>query len=265
MGLLLPHIRTVYLYADMMIVKGSGSGEALGGGKRKAISEFTGESRFRLFQLLHSLTYETVTFVTLTYPKVFPVDGKEFKAHLKAFKRRVERIWGKMRAVWRLEFQKRGAPHFHIIYLDAPFMPVENLCSIWCEVIRTDDLNARKISVDVKAVVKSKQQKLVMTYLSKYAAKMDGAGVPEGTVNVGRFWGRWNITVGKESVFLLTSHEAASLVGDVVHSDDSRGSWEPTRLDVCTIFGATMGSDRFAIDVQERVARLQHRELLSDT
>lgn len=265
MGLLLPHIRTVYLYADMMIVKGSGSGEALGGGKRKAISEFTGESRFRLFQLLHSLTYETVTFVTLTYPKVFPVDGKEFKAHLKAFRRRVERIWGKMRAVWRLEFQKRGAPHYHIIYLDAPFMPVENLCSIWCDVIRTDDLNARKISVDVKAVVKSNQQRLVMTYLSKYAAKLEGGGVPEGTVNVGRFWGKWNIEVGEAGIFYLTSDEAASLVGDVVHSDDSRGAWEPARLDVCTVFGASMGSDGFALDVKKRVARLQCGRMLPNT
>lgn len=55
---------------------------------------------------------------TLTYPgdwyTVAP-DGKASKAHLVAFFKRFERAWGaKWVGVWKMEFQRRGAVHYHL-------------------------------------------------------------------------------------------------------------------------------------------------------
>lgn len=57
--------------------------------------------------------------VTLTYPgewlSVAP-DGPTVKAHLQAFFKRFERAWGTpWMGIWKLEFQRRGAPHFHLL------------------------------------------------------------------------------------------------------------------------------------------------------
>ena len=57
--------------------------------------------------------------VTLTYPgkweDVAP-NGPTVKKHLEAFYTRYERAWGEnIVCVWKLEFQRRGAPHIHIL------------------------------------------------------------------------------------------------------------------------------------------------------
>lgn len=57
--------------------------------------------------------------VTLTYPgewlSVAP-DGATVKGHLQAFFKRFQRAWGTpWLGVWKLEFQRRGAPHFHLL------------------------------------------------------------------------------------------------------------------------------------------------------
>ena len=57
--------------------------------------------------------------VTLTYPgkweDVAP-DGPTVKKHFEAFCKRYKRSWGEnIVCVWKLEFQRRGAPHIHIL------------------------------------------------------------------------------------------------------------------------------------------------------
>lgn len=57
--------------------------------------------------------------VTLTYPSDWATvapDGATVKRHLDQFWKRLERAFGgPVRVVWKLEFQRRGAPHFHIL------------------------------------------------------------------------------------------------------------------------------------------------------
>lgn len=57
--------------------------------------------------------------VTLTYPgdwETVAPDGPTAKAHLRAFFERYKRAWGEnWRGIWKLEFQRRGAPHFHLL------------------------------------------------------------------------------------------------------------------------------------------------------
>lgn len=61
---------------------------------------------------------------TLTYPgdwyTVAP-DGKTSKGHLRAFFKRYERAWGvEWIGVWKMEFQKRGAVHYHLYSVPPP-------------------------------------------------------------------------------------------------------------------------------------------------
>ena len=65
-----------------------------------------------------------LAMLTLTYPgdweSVAP-DGETVKRHLIAFFRRFERAFGvKIICLWKLEFQRRGAPHFHILMMIPP-------------------------------------------------------------------------------------------------------------------------------------------------
>lgn len=65
------------------------------------------------------LSFRQPAMVTLTYPgdwlAVAP-DGPTVKRHLKSFFQRYERAWSeKWCGVWKLEFQRRGAPHFHLL------------------------------------------------------------------------------------------------------------------------------------------------------
>ena len=53
-------------------------------------------------------------FVTLTYPKSFP-EPKQSKKHLKEFIRRIKRTFPMAGIIWKLEPQKRGAPHYHLL------------------------------------------------------------------------------------------------------------------------------------------------------
>lgn len=76
----------------------------------------------RLSELDYRPLFEDMTslpaMVTLTYPgdweSVAP-DGRMVKRHLEAFIKRFERAWGQeWSGLWKLEFQERGAPHFHL-------------------------------------------------------------------------------------------------------------------------------------------------------
>lgn len=57
--------------------------------------------------------------ITLTYPgdwEVVAPNGEVAKGHLLAFFKRYERAWGESLVdVWKMEFQRRGAPHFHLL------------------------------------------------------------------------------------------------------------------------------------------------------
>jgi len=54
-------------------------------------------------------------YVTLTYPAVYPTKPGEYKRHLKNFASRMKRVFPQAGFFWRLEFQRRGAPHYHLL------------------------------------------------------------------------------------------------------------------------------------------------------
>ena len=230
----------------MMTVSMVGGGGAQGGGKRGAVEHFSADSRYRLFRLLHQLKFERVTFVTLTYPAKFPTNPRKYKAQLKEYRRRFEIRYGKIPAVWRLEFQARGAPHYHLMYLDAPFIPIPDWCALWSDVIHTKDENHRKIGVDVKLITQGKEAGLVASYLGKYVAKVDERVNVDTERSVGRYWGKWNIQEEIPVEVEVMDWEADRIVVDALSSRRGNSSWEPIDTSLCTVFGGHMGTDDFS-------------------
>lgn len=128
------------------------------------------------------------TFVTLTYPAEWPDDPEVWKKHLERFRKRFERKWGQVPAVWKLEFQKRGAPHFHALI----FFPCDMskrahfkhwLSRAWYLCAGSGDYRHFKAGTKVERM---RSWRGVASYLAKYMAKED-----ENVQHVGRRWGIW--------------------------------------------------------------------------
>lgn len=84
---------------------------------RGIIRGWSPRSKRRLWLRMASIPWPEVAyiFLTLTYPDDFPHDPEVWKRHLHEFEKAWERRFGPTRAVWVLEFQRRGAPHFHMV------------------------------------------------------------------------------------------------------------------------------------------------------
>lgn len=91
----------------------------------REIVEWSRRSRSRMTLRLAELDYTPLVeagglpaMVTLTYPgdwETVAPNGRAVKAHLRAFFERFKRAWGGYPVcVWKLEFQRRGAPHYHL-------------------------------------------------------------------------------------------------------------------------------------------------------
>lgn len=167
--------------------------QAVGGGKRGEITEFSRAARRRLLHLLNSLNKNEIKtlplFVTLTYPAEFPSDPKTWKRHLDNFRARMRRKFGRFPAVWRLEFQKRGAPHFHLmLFLEkAPTDLYEAVSHSWYEVVGSNDPKHLAAGTNVQQV---RSWRGVMSYAAKYMGKLEQ--LAPGVQSPGKFWGTWN-------------------------------------------------------------------------
>lgn len=245
MGLLLMHKRKLRLWNDMFSLSGVEAHDPPKGGVRGEIEVFSKASRYRLFRMLHQLEFSRVTFVTLTYPAPYPEESRKYKAHLKEFRRRFEEKWGKVRAVWRLEFQERGAPHFHIMFLDCPFVDVHDLCWMWKCVVHSWDMAHEIIGVDVKLITDARKEALVASYLSKYIAKVDERKAGHAKRGVGRWWGRWNVVDVEPLEFEITDREAERITSFALRCRVGNQDWTPVDPTICTVFGYSLGSGEF--------------------
>ena len=167
-------------------------GVLVGGGKRGTVSEFSHASRRRLLRLLATLDpAQKYAFLTLTYPADFP-DVENAKTHLRAFYKRLKRKNDSLAAIWRLEFQRRGAPHFHLILMNWEYIPQYGLLEFWQEVT-----GAEVKLLDIRMVQGDPQTAL--RYAAKYSAKrstyLDNSAylAAHPNTNIGRHWGSYNL------------------------------------------------------------------------
>lgn len=139
-------------------------------------------------------------FVTLTYPANYPGSWQTWKLHLDNFRRSLYDIPDFMvGAVWRLEAQRRGAPHYHVLlwhnYGDGKkvIRDFRKWCSeCWYRVVGSGDVRHLKAGTQVKVIDSGEMLNGVMRYLGKYLGK--DSVHPESQVfsePVGRYWGVW--------------------------------------------------------------------------
>lgn len=109
--------------ASLFKVSKGGECDQVGGGIRGKIHGFSQASRLRLMRTIAKVRRDAdlPAFVTLTYPEEFP-SPMESKVHLDNFIRRFQRRFPKGGMIWKLEPQKRGAPHYHLLVWGVSFM-----------------------------------------------------------------------------------------------------------------------------------------------
>jgi hypothetical protein len=136
--------------------------------------------KFLLRNTMHGMNFE----IGLTYPNEYSqcVDGLVIKSHLHKIILRLN--YRGYKHIWALEFQERGAPHFHML-LDKEISKKE-LAKMWFDVVGSGDLKHLRRGVHV-APIRSKDG--MEKYFTNYLTKQDQKTVPEKYLNVGRFWG----------------------------------------------------------------------------
>jgi hypothetical protein len=196
-------------------------------GRKAVIKDFTRGSRGRLLRVLASINeFETglPDFLTITYPGEYSIDWRRWKRDLDALNKAMVRRWPSVWGVWRLEFQKRGAPHFHFLLFDGPgVIGIEMLhngknrtmpdhlnehnqevfkwiSETWFRIVGSGDERHLNAGTRIEPI---QSWNGVTFYSSKYLAKLpEGKGfVPQEYNGTGRFWGRIGLKRWKVSIF----------------------------------------------------------------
>jgi hypothetical protein len=153
------------------------------------VREFSRRSRTRMQQTLCAVPIAHVgrglLFVTLTYPRAWPGDWRKWKRDLDVMLRRLARRFPAFGAIWKLEPQKRGAPHFHLLVVGIPFIGKVWMSRAWFEVVRSADPKHLAAGTQVQL---ARSHRGVVSYAAKYAAKRQQLP-PDWQEGVGRWWG----------------------------------------------------------------------------
>lgn len=181
-------------------------------GCRGDVVGFSAGSAIRMRRYLRECRAEYRSMVTLTYPGFFESDGSIVKNHLRRFLQEVQREYirgskangdGMFKgdaagtgqnysgfkalhsAFWFLEFQERGAPHFHIFFNWCPSK--EWVSERWYNIVGSDDIRHLHAGTRTEKLIAGRAG--TISYASKYANKCEQKVVPSEYKNVGRFWG----------------------------------------------------------------------------
>jgi hypothetical protein len=179
----------------------------LDGTVRGKIEALSFESRKRLALLAGNCSVEFRSFVTLTYPAEFPCDGLIVKRNLHAILAALRRKCPGLEYLWFLEFQRRGAPHFHAFLsteIPAPLSPLNRrsgrvrktvmihrpwqawISRRWYDIVGSGDPKHLAAGAAWEQVEKADG---AARYVAKECYKTFQKVVPADFQNVGRFWG----------------------------------------------------------------------------
>lgn len=159
-----------------------------------AISKFSERSRQKLAWVCSQSSYPMVSMITLTYHRM-TMDGRACKSDLNTFLTAVRRILPNTKYIWFMEFQKRGAIHYHVLLS----VPVDR--QKWVRLSRCWSTIAIKRGGSPKFVrwfngrkrgrfwEDERKEGGLTRYGLKYALKMEQKDCPKGLLNCGRFWG----------------------------------------------------------------------------
>lgn len=190
---------------------------------------WSARSRSRMVRALSQIDWRPVielggcrpAMVTLTYPgdwlSVAPT-ARTVKRHLSLFRRRLVRLYetnnlGRPGGVWKLEFQRRGAPHLHL-YMPVPVAPVRWgdlqvrfqtwLSETWAEIVGAegDELLRHRqagTGVDFAEGARASDPRRLAVYFTRHNAKGSRSKqyqhrVPDEWETAGRWWGTFGVS-----------------------------------------------------------------------
>ncbi len=194
-----------YEHAEQLKITGFGN-TSTNISKRGRIKEFSRKSRQRILRLLSTIDMSKIIgrpiFLTLTYPATYSNDYKDWKRDINVFFKRLYRFNPYLSAIWKLEFQKRGAPHYHIMIFNTdPFRRYINhkalstlIALYWYEIVGSNDEKHLKAGINYQPV---STYKAVRGYISKYVAK---EATEEEAEIMHKFVGRYYGTHNKEAL-----------------------------------------------------------------
>jgi len=205
------------------------------------ITEWSRKSRSAMCRTFAELDYTPLVesgrvpaMVTLTYPgdwEIVAPDGACVKRHMVLWRKRFQREYGEpARYIWKLEFQRRGAPHIHL-WMAPPISPGRSgrgfaqwLSETWAQVVDHPDPEQRArhrlagTAVDVRNGLKACDPKRLAIYFTKHSSpNLHGDKeyqhiVPELWQQPGRGPGRfWGVYGLKKAVAIVELDQDAYL------------------------------------------------------
>ena len=150
--------------------------------KRGAIKKYSFGASKRCKFFIRNTAHIMKVIITLTYPNDYPMDGVMVKKHLHKFL-----LWltyHGYKYIWALEFQERGAPHFHIL-IDKE-IPHQKVAQSWYKIVGSNDEKHLKAGTETRAI---RAKGAIGYYLTTYMEKAKQKAVPPEYEKVGRFWG----------------------------------------------------------------------------
>jgi hypothetical protein len=147
---------------------------------RGAIIGFSQKAKLNLARYLSRLNVPSnALHLSCTYGASFPKTSDSFKHDLAVFKKRVIRLG--LYGVWRLEFQKRGAPHYHFL-----LWPVDGESYFLGDAAAESWRKVSGNNSDSAAYVSGGAIGRSAWYLALHSAKGDQSP----PIKVGRWWGK---------------------------------------------------------------------------
>lgn len=197
--------------------------------QRGKIKELSLRSRLRLAFTVSVTSVRLKSLLTLTYGHKVPTNGKDCKGHLNAILTALRRWYRKsgekISYVWFLEFQKRGAPHYHILMSERPDDKVRKfVADTWSRLVGEggeDTEHVRWQHMRRRTWENVRHQEGAKRYCLKYALKPYQKEVPEAYQDVGRFWGASRDVKeckGEAKVYELTNDELRRYLWGIDHA-----------------------------------------------
>lgn len=225
-------VRGVEVYESTVVVKRFGNRQT-GGGQRGQIMNLSSGSLARLAFTAFNTPAHFPSMMTLTEPAKYSTDGRKVKQRFKNFVDWYRFNFPGQLFLWWLEFQKRGAPHFHVL-TTVDLVSLGKLATIrrkskltgrktWRTHWDTwQKLEAywRKSGGGFTAWEVINNQDGGKKYAAKYATKAYQKAVPEAYRDVGRFWGHSSKGVKPEPNALYECNE------EQLRAALQRGGWE---------------------------------------
>lgn len=209
------------------------------------ITEYSDKAMRRGIFTAKNCDADFLSMITLTYPFEFPTDGKRVKRNFFDFCDDYRATFDS-RCIWWLEFQRRGAPHFHVISeedlsLHGPLLTVTRrkkigrgettfqtaaepsnwLADRWYRIVGSKDPKHLKAGTAWEVI---RAEEGAWVYMAAHGGKRKQKQVPDGYENVGGFWGKigkfeipltGTAKVTTEDVFKIYGHAALSSKGKV--------------------------------------------------